>query len=90
MTFPTASTDRVLSIYIALAQYPILRVRIRARMRRELFDRGVISPQQFEAEVHEKAIQSQAREMLHGRTRRSLGIPPGAHPQPPDRLLFRL
>jgi len=65
MTFPTASTDRVLSIYIALAQYPILRVRIRARMRRELFDRGVISPQQFEAEVHEKAIQSQAREMLH-------------------------
>jgi hypothetical protein len=43
MTFPSASTDRVLSIYTALAQYPILRVRIRARMRRELFDRGVIA-----------------------------------------------
>jgi hypothetical protein len=34
-------------------------------MRRELFERGVISPQQFEAEVREKAIQSQAREGLH-------------------------
>jgi Pyruvate phosphate dikinase, AMP/ATP-binding domain len=62
MTFPLASTDRVLSIYTALAQYPILRVRIRARMRRELFKRGVITPQQFEAEVHEKATQSQKRE----------------------------
>ncbi|HJW91150.1 MAG TPA: PEP/pyruvate-binding domain-containing protein [Anaerolineales bacterium] len=65
MTFPIASTDRVLSIYLALAQYPILRTRIRARMRRELYDRGVITPQQFETEVHEKAIQSQAREGLH-------------------------
>ena len=64
MTFPAASTDRVLSIYTTLAQYPILRVKIRARMRRELFERGVISPQQFEAEVREKAIQSQARERL--------------------------
>ena len=65
MTFPTASSDRVLSIYLALAQYPILRVRIRARMRRELFERGVITPQEFEAAVREKAIQSQAREGLH-------------------------
>jgi len=65
MTFPSASTDRVLSIYTALAQYPILRVRIRARMRRELFERGVITPQQFEAEVHDKAIQSQKREGVH-------------------------
>jgi hypothetical protein len=65
MTFPVASTDRVLSIYLALAQYPVLRTRIRARMRRELYDRGVITPQQFEAEVREKAIQSQAREGIH-------------------------
>ncbi len=64
MTFPSASTDRVLSIYLALAQYPTLRVRIRARMRRELFDRGVIAPHQFEAEVREKAIESQIREGL--------------------------
>ena len=58
MTFPTASTDRALSIYLALAQYPVLRVRIRARMRRELFERGVISPQDFEAEVRDQAIRS--------------------------------
>jgi hypothetical protein len=65
MTFPPASADRALSIYLALAQYPILKTRIRARMRRELFERGVISPQNFEAEVQEQAIRSQAREGLH-------------------------
>src|SRR3990172_8542587 len=32
MTFPSASTDRVLSIYTALAQYPIPRVRIRSHL----------------------------------------------------------
>jgi hypothetical protein len=65
MTFPAASTDRVLRIYTALAQYPILRVRIRSRMRRELFERGVVTPQQFETEVHNRAIESQAREGVH-------------------------
>src|SRR3990172_9287877 len=65
MTFPTAMTDRALSIHLALSQYPILRTRIRALMRRELFERGVISLQQFEAEVRDKAVQSQAREGLH-------------------------
>jgi len=34
-------------------------------MRRELFDRGVISPKNFEAEVREQAVRSQAREGLH-------------------------
>lgn len=38
---------------------------MRTRMRKELFERGVISPQQFETEVREKAIESQAREGLH-------------------------
>jgi hypothetical protein len=52
-------------MYTTLAQYPILRVRMRARMRRELFERGVITPQQFEAEVRDRAIESQAREGLH-------------------------
>ena len=65
MTLPHPSTDRALRIYLALAQYPILRTRIRARMRRELFDRGVISPRDFEAEVREQAVRSQAREGLH-------------------------
>ena len=65
MTFPAATSDRALNIYLTLAQYPILRTRIRARMRRELFDRGVITPHAFEGEVREKAVRSQAREGLH-------------------------
>ena len=65
MTLPPPSADRTLSIYLALAQYPILGNKIRARMRRELFKRGVISQQAFEAEVREKAIRSQAMEGLH-------------------------
>ncbi len=52
-------------MYLALAQYPILRTRIRARMRRALFERGILSAKDFEAEVRQKAIQSQAREGLH-------------------------
>ena len=34
-------------------------------MRRELFERGIVTPEAFEAEVREKAIQSQGREGLH-------------------------
>ncbi len=34
-------------------------------MRRELFERGIIAPKVFEAQVRQKAIQSQAREGLH-------------------------
>lgn len=65
MTLPPAASDRTLHIYLSLAQYPILSGQIRARMRRELFNRGVITPQAFEAEVREKAIRSQALEGLH-------------------------
>jgi len=65
MTLPPASSDQTLRIYLSLAQYPILSTHIRARMRRELFDRGVIDHQTFEAEVREKAIHSQALEGLH-------------------------
>lgn len=65
MALPSVSSDRVLSIYLTLAQYPILATQIRARMRRELFNRGVITPQNFEAEVRDYAIRSQAREALH-------------------------
>jgi len=64
---PTAphSSDPILDIYLTIRQYPILRTRIRARMRRELFERGIVSSDVFEADVREKAIQSQAREGLH-------------------------
>jgi hypothetical protein len=65
MTLPAAPSDRTLHIYLSLAQYPILRNHIRARMRRELFNRGIISRQAFEAEAREKAIRSQAIEGLH-------------------------
>ncbi len=65
MSLPSVSSDRALSIYLALAQYPILSTQIRARMRRELFNRGVITPQAFETEVRDYAIRSQAREALH-------------------------
>ena len=65
MTLPLAPSDRTLHIYLSLAQYPILSTQIRIRMRRELFARGVITPQAFEAEVREKGIRSQALEGLH-------------------------
>ncbi|HLA97766.1 MAG TPA: PEP/pyruvate-binding domain-containing protein [Anaerolineales bacterium] len=65
MTLPPPSADRTLSIYLALAQYPILSTKIRNRMRRELFKRGVISQQAFEAEARDKAIRSQAMEGIH-------------------------
>ena len=57
---PTATID----IYIKLAQYPILAEQIRLRMREELFRRGVISFDEFEREVKEKAVESQRREGL--------------------------
>ena len=65
MTLPSSSSDRTLDIYLSLAQYPILGNTIRARMRRELFSRGVISQTAFEAEVRDKAIRSQALEGLN-------------------------
>jgi hypothetical protein len=65
MTLLPPSSDSDLRIYLTLAEYPILRTRIRARMRRELFDRGVVALKKFEAEVRDQAIRSQFREGLH-------------------------
>ncbi|NMB62578.1 MAG: hypothetical protein GYA18_09610 [Chloroflexi bacterium] len=56
------STDRLMSINLAIGQYPILSDRIRHKMRQELFRRNIITQVDFESEVREKAIQSQARE----------------------------
>jgi hypothetical protein len=64
MTLPSSSPDTTLRIYLTLAQYPILNNEIRARMRHELFNRGVITPQLFETELQNKAIRSQAVEGL--------------------------
>ena len=65
MTLPSVSVEKTLRIYLALAQYPILSTQIRARMRRSIFEHGVITQQDFESEVREQAIHSQTREALH-------------------------
>ena len=65
MTLPSVTTDKALRIYTTLVQYPILGAQIRQRMRRALFDSGVVTPQAFEAAVREQAIRSQEREALH-------------------------
>jgi len=65
MTFPSISVDNVIKILLALSQYPILSRRIRHRMRKVLFTRGVITRDAFDAEARVKAIESQAREGLH-------------------------
>jgi hypothetical protein len=67
MTGPLTShvppeSSKILEIYLLIAQYPMLASDIRRRMREELFRRGIITPQRFDAEVKERAIQSQQRE----------------------------
>ena len=56
--------SKILEIHLKLSQYPILADQIRARMREQLFRRGVITPTALEQEVEEKGIQSQVREGL--------------------------
>ncbi len=63
-SYSGASSDRQFNVYLALSQYPVLSERIRARMRHELYERGIVSPQEFEAEARAGAIQSQEREGL--------------------------
>ncbi len=53
---------KVIGIYLELAQYPILARKIRERMRQELFDKRIITPEVFESQVQERAITSQERE----------------------------
>jgi hypothetical protein len=64
MAFTPSHTDRLTSVYLALSQYPILCGRIRQQMRRELFSRGLVKPQEFENEVRKLALLSQEREGL--------------------------
>ncbi len=58
-------SDRVLSIYLTLTEYPVLSARIRHIMRKQLFERGILSREAFDAEARQKAIKSQFREGLH-------------------------
>ncbi|MBI5304614.1 MAG: PEP/pyruvate-binding domain-containing protein [Chloroflexi bacterium] len=55
---------KVLKLYLEITQYPILAPKIRARMREELFTRGVITRTNFETEVRTKAEQTQRLEGL--------------------------
>ncbi|HSL30060.1 MAG TPA: PEP/pyruvate-binding domain-containing protein [Anaerolineales bacterium] len=58
-------SSKVLDIYLLIAQYPMLASGIRRRMREELFRRGIITPQRFDADVKERAVQSQKREGIY-------------------------
>ena len=58
-------SNRALSIYLTLTEYPILSARIRHIMRKQLFARGILTREAFDAEARQKAIHSQFREGLH-------------------------
>ncbi|MCK4831955.1 MAG: PEP/pyruvate-binding domain-containing protein [Anaerolineales bacterium] len=62
MTFDMRRLPKVLEVFLELQQYPILSRSIRDQMRQELFARGVITLERFEAEIEQKAIESQRRE----------------------------
>ncbi len=64
MALDLPAVPKVLQLYLEITQYPTLAPAIRQRMRAELFRRGVISPGDFEQEVKNKAMASQAREGL--------------------------
>jgi hypothetical protein len=63
-TLDPEALPKVLKIYLEISQYPILAIKIRERMRRELYARGIISPGDFEREIKHKAMLSQGREGL--------------------------
>jgi hypothetical protein len=62
MDFLPNSSERLLSLTLALSQYPLLAPRIRAKMRSELFTRGIIEQKDFESQVRDEAIQTQELE----------------------------
>jgi hypothetical protein len=59
MVLPFLPSNLEFHIHKTLAKYPILSDRIRARMRRELFKRKLITEREFEAELRNRAIQTQ-------------------------------
>lgn len=63
-TTPLRTITPALDVYIKLAQYPVLADEIRERMRREMFQRGIVNQIDFEREVRQKSIESQRREGL--------------------------
>jgi hypothetical protein len=59
------SSSKILNLTLTLSNYPILAKKIRARMRQELFVKGIIDPDVLEEEVEKKAIASQRAEGLN-------------------------
>jgi hypothetical protein len=66
MPLTPPESSKILDIYLLIAQYPMLASSIRRQMRQELFRRGIITPERFEQEVNEKALESQQREGMFG------------------------
>ncbi|MBI9043022.1 MAG: PEP/pyruvate-binding domain-containing protein [Anaerolineaceae bacterium] len=64
MSIPHKTSERLLSIYLTMGQYPILSQRIHIRMRKYMFSKGITDEKDFEERVREAAIQSQLREGL--------------------------
>jgi hypothetical protein len=64
MTLSGSSSDRIISIYLTLSQYPLLATRIRELMRQRLVERGVIDPLSFTQEVNQRAARTQEFEGL--------------------------
>jgi hypothetical protein len=64
MKSSSASSRRFMQIHLVLGGYPIMAGRIRTRMRTEMFNRGILQPETFDAEVREMALHSQTREGL--------------------------
>ncbi len=65
MDFSPNTSEKLLNVKLALAQYPILASRIRARMREELFTRRITDIKRFEARTRDSAIKSQKLEGMH-------------------------
>ncbi|MDH3676183.1 MAG: PEP/pyruvate-binding domain-containing protein, partial [Anaerolineae bacterium] len=64
MTTSHAPGPKILSLRLALNNYPILAEKIREQMREELFARGIIDPDVLGQEAERKAIESQKLEGL--------------------------
>ncbi len=64
MPIESPMKSRILTLFLELSQYPILAPIIRARMREELYARGIITRENLEAEARAKAQRSQELEGL--------------------------
>ncbi|MBI9047063.1 MAG: hypothetical protein JEZ06_21435 [Anaerolineaceae bacterium] len=62
MSIPHKTSERLLSIYLTMGQYPILSQRIHIRMRKYMFSKGITDEKDFESKM---LIRSEYRS-IHG------------------------